>query len=389
MGLLRFILAVTVILAHTGPIMGLTFVGGQLAVQAFYIISGFYMTLILNEKYIGASSYKLFITNRLLRLFPIYWTVLLLTILFSIISSALKSNHFDCLNHYIHFFSVMKPGSLIYLLFTNFFLFLQDTVMFFGLNTSTGHLFFTQNFWDTTPLLHNFLFIPQAWSVGVEITFYLIAPFLVRKKVRFIIPLILLSIVLRVILMRIGLRNDPWSYRFFPTELVFFLLGIISYRAYKFLQPKIKSTVYLKIIWGCILGFTLLFNVLPVKYKGYLYLISFFLCLPFVFLLTKKWKYDRYIGELSYGIYISHMFVLSCIHLLKIPTFGQLGIVTTIITIVFAILLNELVAKRIETFRQKRVLQSFSSMDAQLFPSKQGVRGHDEVVSEIREAKMN
>ena len=85
MGILRFILAITVVIAHSSSVFGCNFVGAQIAVQAFYIISGFYMALILNEKYVGVNgSYKLFISNRFLRLYPIYWTVLLLTIAMSI-----------------------------------------------------------------------------------------------------------------------------------------------------------------------------------------------------------------------------------------------------------------------------------------------------------------
>ncbi len=72
MGILRILLAISVVLAHSSSIFGFSLVGGQIAVQAFYIISGFYMALILNEKYIGANnSYKLFISNRFLRLYQI------------------------------------------------------------------------------------------------------------------------------------------------------------------------------------------------------------------------------------------------------------------------------------------------------------------------------
>jgi peptidoglycan/LPS O-acetylase OafA/YrhL len=82
MGLLRFILAIGVVFSHTGMAWGFTTLGGSIAVQAFYIISGFYIALILNEKYIDQNnSYKLFITNRFLRIYPIYWLVLLLTVL--------------------------------------------------------------------------------------------------------------------------------------------------------------------------------------------------------------------------------------------------------------------------------------------------------------------
>src|SRR5687767_10319648 len=92
MGIIRFLLAASVVLAHAGPISGFTLVDSDVAVKAFYIISGFYMALILNEKYIDSNnSYSLFITNRFLRIYPLYWIVLLLTILFSII--LVDSNH--------------------------------------------------------------------------------------------------------------------------------------------------------------------------------------------------------------------------------------------------------------------------------------------------------
>ena len=81
MGIFRLLLAFSVVVIHSNP-EPTWFMDGKLAVRVFYIISGFYMTLILNEKYIGQnSSYKLFITNRLLRLYPIYWVILLLTLI--------------------------------------------------------------------------------------------------------------------------------------------------------------------------------------------------------------------------------------------------------------------------------------------------------------------
>lgn len=358
MGIIRFILAITVVVAHSGSIFGFSFVGGQIAVQAFFIISGFYITLILNEKYVGINgSYKLFISNRFLRLYPLYWVILFLTVALSFtVSVCTNGNILGKFSIYAEYFNSMDLGSFVFLLFTNLFIFLQDIVMFLGLDTSSGQLFFASNFKETLPQLHKFLFIPQAWAIGIEIYFYLIAPFLVRKKLKFIIPLILLSLCLRFALFHYGLNNDPWSYRFFPTELVFFLLGIVSYQIYvKMRTLKIKSA-YLNTAWFGIIGFTLFYNFLPIPYKYPIYLFLFFICLPFIFILTKKWKYDAYIGELSYPIYISHIFVLACMLVFKIPLVFGFGLSLTIMTILFSILLNKLVAKKIERIRQKRII---------------------------------
>lgn len=76
MGSLRLFLALSVAFGHFGIPLG--FPTSDIAVQSFYIISGFYMALVLNEKY-GPGSYWLFISNRLLRLWPTYIAVLVLS----------------------------------------------------------------------------------------------------------------------------------------------------------------------------------------------------------------------------------------------------------------------------------------------------------------------
>jgi hypothetical protein len=57
-------------------------------------------------------------------------------------------------------------------------MFLQDWVMFAEQN-SDGAVAFTSNFWQHPNQLWHFLWIPQARSIGIELTFYLTAPFLV------------------------------------------------------------------------------------------------------------------------------------------------------------------------------------------------------------------
>lgn len=357
MGILRLILAISVVLAHSSYIFGFGLVGGQAAVQAFYIISGFYMALVLNEKYIGENrSYKLFISNRLLRLLPIYWAVLLITFLSSFASSIISSgDSFGKIQVYFEYFDSMSITTFLFLVFSNITLLFQDMVMFLGLDTTSGSLFFTSNFQNTTPQLHRFLLIPQAWTISIEIAFYLIAPFLVRKKLKFIFIFIFISILLRCLLISNGFYKDPWSYRFFPTELLFFLLGIVAYHIYKKLKPLKIKTSYLYMIYVFILLFTLSYSFIPTNLKIIPYLFAIFISTPFIFILSKKWKKDRYIGELSYPIYISHMFIIYLVMYLKIPLVGGEGLVVTFITIIFSIFLNEFVAKKIEKIRQRRV----------------------------------
>ena len=92
--------------------------------------------------------------------------------------------------------------------------------------------------------------------------------------------------------------------------------------------------------------------------KPYLYFIAFFISIPFIFLLTKKSKLDSSIGELSYPIYISHVFLLLIIQSLKIPFIESKGTTLIIFSVIFSILLNVFITSKIEKIRQKRVLLS-------------------------------
>lgn len=358
MGTIRLILAISVVIAHSTDIFGFRLVGGQLAVQTFYIISGFYMALILKEKYIGANgSYKLFISNRFLRIYPVYWVILIATVLVSLAAYLYSGSGF--FHIYAEYFDSMSIGSILFLIFTNIVLFFQDTVLFLGLDVSSGNLFFTSDFAASDPALCDFLFVPQAWTVALELTFYLIAPFIVKKRIRYLIGMIVVLLILRFIISYgFGLNYDPWTHRFFPTELVFFIFGIIAYHIYKRIAAVEIKKVYLNSIWIGFLAITFAFSFLPLEYdiKRIAYLSIFFMALPFIFILTKSWRFDRNIGELSYLVYISHTFVLICMRPFKfLYADGAYGISLVVLTLLCSVLLNELVSKKIEQMRQKRV----------------------------------
>ncbi|TFF36154.1 acyltransferase family protein [Mucilaginibacter psychrotolerans] len=263
MGKIRFLLALSVITAHCGPILGLELLSAE-AVQAFFVISGFYMALVLNEKYIGANwSYKLFITNRYLRVAPVYWAVLVLTILFSFVVGVYRNwIMWPILSSY----QMVNPGfvSFGYLILTNIFIFGQDLVVLLGIDPASGELFFTTNFWNTNPPLYSFLFLPQAWTLGLELSFYLIAPFLLRKGFVRVVLFMTISVAVRLLVFfYFGLRNDPWSYRFFPSELFFFLLGYFSYRIYLFIKNKSTPRYINLALLYLLLAFTVTFSFLP------------------------------------------------------------------------------------------------------------------------------
>ena len=87
MGYVRFLLALSVLFIHSSPVFGVTTtIPCYLAVQLFYIISGFLMALVYSEKYqFTDQPYYLFISNRFLRLFPMYWFVVVCVLILSLI----------------------------------------------------------------------------------------------------------------------------------------------------------------------------------------------------------------------------------------------------------------------------------------------------------------
>jgi len=362
MGLIRFLLAITVAIGHS---QGFSYFPGKTAVEVFFIISGFYMSLILNEKYFEKkNSYKLFITNRFLRLFPTYWIVLLLTIILSLVFYQQTVNSGTAkLSAYVHYSKDLSFSTMAYLVFTNIFIFFQDMVCFLGINPHSGNLYFTSNFYNSDPPVYFFLLIPQAWTVGLELAYYLIAPFIVKRSLLIIVVLILLSFILRLFLISIGLSHDPWNYRFFPTELLFFLCGTVCYKVYSHFKDKIQaikwSSILLKAIFLTIVLFTILYEtILTYIAPGHVQIFYFFLficALPFIFIYTKSSKLDRFIGELSYPIYISHMLMIDVCGWLHIPKGVLLTSVTIVLTILFSLLINKLVTEKIEKYRQKRV----------------------------------
>ena len=129
MGLVRFLLAMAVLLAHL-PTATVQFIHGGTAVQAFFVVSGFYMALILDGKY---DDRRLFYSNRLLRLAPAYFAMLLIALVvllaFEMTATATMDNHRDL---------YANPLSAIVLVFENIFVVGQHLLYWFMVDENGG-----------------------------------------------------------------------------------------------------------------------------------------------------------------------------------------------------------------------------------------------------------
>src|ERR1700722_19729617 len=133
MGLLRTLLALSVVFDHAWP-DGAVLVGGQIAVQCFYIMSGFLISYILVERRSYASTSAFYI-NRYLRLYPIYFVVAILSLI------AILATH---RTGFAKVYETAPAGAIVLLVFANTFLFGMDWVLFCGVQNH--RLVFVKNF---------------------------------------------------------------------------------------------------------------------------------------------------------------------------------------------------------------------------------------------------
>jgi len=362
MGVIRFLFALTVLLSHEVDLFGLTLTGSIIAVQCFYIISGFYMGIILEEKY-KLSDYKLFISNRFLRLLPTYWMVVLCMIVTSIVwfnfSEQKSSLFFEKFNNH---FSELSFSSVLVVIFSDIFLIFQDVFLFLGLS-SDGHYEFVKDFRTTNLSLSVFSLVPQAWTIGMEIMFYLLVPFLVRLKSYFLIGLALTAFLFRLFMYHKGYDFDPWTYRFFPFEFMFFIFGLLAFRFYLYLRNKSVSSLIQNLTYGFILSFILLYQFLPLNatFKYVSFVILFAFSLPVIFIKFKSNKIDRWIGEFSYPIYICHVFIIILVNVFyskyHFVSHHFLSLIILICTLIFSYFLIKFISGPIEKIRYNRTLK--------------------------------
>ena len=330
MGVVRILLALAVMLYHASN-RGILdrFISGPLAVQCFFIISGFYMALVLCEKYTDVRS---FYFNRFLRLYPVYWLVLAL-----VAAGELARGKPTFISNILDSSVLLWDGKLL-MLSANLTMFGSDAMMF--LFPGPKGLQFTTNFLAEAQRLFPYHAIAQAWSLPLEMMFYGLAPFLVHRKARLFLAM-LASLCLRWWVYTHVASGDPWSYRFFPTELLFFCAGALAYHAYS----SLNTVPYTKLGGGALVVVavicisqsgrfaTTFVSSLPV----YLFIVS---ALPFMFLATRTSTIDRWIGEMSYPFYLTHPIALSVFGGLLLPSIGC--------TLLLSALINRYVQEPVE-----------------------------------------
>lgn len=253
------------------------------------MISGFYMSLIFIGKYSKLENGTiLFYTNRALRLYPTYIAILILAAVFDQITGRSVFNVF--LNGKYWDF----PGVLV--LLSNISLIGLDAMVL--ADPSASHLA-----------------IGPAWTLSCEVLFYMMVPFIILNRPFVVATLFFASIMLRIYFDVNDFPKD-WNYFLFHSNIVFFLLGNVGYLIY----DKAKDYKISKVLGvGVIIFFFAYLSYKTFVYgsfflafldpgvhsiQGILFYSSLTLALPFLFLITKDCSIDRFIGNMSYSVYL-------------------------------------------------------------------------------------
>ena len=292
----RVALAISVVLSHIIKTKSSFYqgFGGTNSVEIFFLVSGFYIALILDKTY---KSKRIFYLNRILRLYPIYLIVCLLVLLTSIFRRGVAENLFD-----------YSPFVLLISTFSNLTLIGTDWLMFF--DTSNGGIQFTSSV-ITGDQMRDLLWIAPAWSLGIEITFYAMAPILCKWRSRFLLATIIGLCTIRIVFNQSDFNfvESPFDARFFPFELPYFLVGILLYRYRR--DTKLETTIPLKYLYPALALFFLIFEPLRsgLDLSRTASMAVLVIVATVVVLFGQSSEFDRKFGELSYPIYISHIFV--------------------------------------------------------------------------------
>jgi len=376
MGLLRLLLAAAVVVEHSTPICGVSLTGGHLAVRLFFIISGFYMALILTTKYTAdhPNRFWLFISNRFLRIYPSYYVVLLLSLAFYATASFYLHHPADRLVLWQNAWAHGQIWGLFFVSLSQLTVFGMDIVCIFVYNIAQGiHLpgadilavdvAWLPTAWaDPSGIVPawRFLFVPQSWSISIELLFYLVVPWLISWRTRNLLLLAGLSLVSYAAncLLVYPALADVLGYFFFPFHLFLFILGMLACRHSAALLALISHPFRIAIVTA-LFGGLAFSQFLPLSPRNVICVALVVLSLPILFDWTKCSRFQKWVGDLSYPVYICHILV-------KWGLFGLAGIsqkgainppgwLLLLASIAFAALLLWLVDYPIDRWRQRRV----------------------------------
>ncbi len=352
MGMVRIALALAVVLSHM-PMATTKIIGGGLAVQCFFIVSGFYMAVILREKY---RDLGLFYSNRLLRLYPTYAVMCAVSAValfaFGVSGTATRE---------LMAAAYANPQTALALIASHITMLGQEALFWFTLD-GNGALVFdatgaTPN--ETTTLAWQGLLVPQSWSLSMELLFYAMAPFLARLGLRALVTVLIAGVAVRFSGYLLDVNYPLWAGRFFPAALFLFVLGMLAERALPLAAKLPRSIGYA--LAPIVLALLAAWPLLPVTGEPSRWLAYALIAAsaPFLFHAFATVKLDRWVGELSYPMYLSHILVIAIVLAWAppIPPWAAVAL-TLALAFVAAAALYVAIDRPVDRWRQARLARA-------------------------------
>lgn len=320
LGTFRLFLAVLVVLQHLLSIPHL----GHFAVHGFFILSGFLMTLIMHKSYgYTIGGIQGFMINRFLRLFPVYWFYIGLTLFFIFLVGEDYSKEY---RHFIYF-----PDSI--------YAWLQNMTM----------IFFSSFPGSVEPRI-----LPATWALTVELLFYLLIAIGLSKskKIAKLWLIVSLSYYLLTFVLELGYQ---YRYNFIIAGTLPFSIGsLLYYYSDQFKKLAIKKYVVLfLLLFVSNMLLLLLLDVLNLfeSIQGVFYFNNYILSALVVVVLFQFndmspliKKIDKVLGDLSYPIYLSHWSVGMIVSYIFFGEPNRVlsnnGLISFLFTIIICILLG-------------------------------------------------
>lgn len=323
MGYVRFLLAAIVAAYHTGFYTVLQTVGALAAVEAFFLISGFYMAAAY-VRYYGDSPFAFWL-SRYSRLYPFYALALVLT--YPVHRWFPYSNELQLFS----FFAAPDRSWLI-----NFSMLGLDM---YSVNEREHHL----------------LLVPQAWSISAELIFYMLVPLMVRLRPAILAVLVVLAFAGKAALLTYA--GWRWAYYPFFGQIGYFLLGVWLFfvRDYWLTWPKLVAYVLAALYTIYVLAADFADVDLHASALSNVALtLATAIITPTLFK-HMNGRISTLLGDLSYGVYLIHMLVIQIGIGLKWIDLSATDTTIVLFQVAWVIVVSSLTALGFEIFVQKGI----------------------------------
>lgn len=269
---------------------------GGLGVYFFFVLSGFLITflLLIEKRKYNKISIKQFYMRRILRIWPLYYFILVLG--FFVLPQ----------------FEAFKISYLQQSFEQNFH---QNLILYLLILPNLAFSLF--------PAVPN---IGQAWSIGVEEQFYILWPIIIAKSKSILKTLLIITftlIIVKVLILLLGysFANTSWykPLKLFIAMSKFECMSIGGIGAYfLFINHKLLDYIYKPFVLVLSLFISIfLIYYTPQKLQDGIHLIYSVLFLQMILFVAKRSKsiyFDNrlfnYLGKISYGLYMYHFMVI-------------------------------------------------------------------------------